>query len=106
MMRAGRIRGHVLQRGRALAAATNAAPTQQEGALRRRSGMQTWSASLDPVLPRHVVRHELSGSDRLCAHDGSTLVEIGVEASEQLDIIPQQVRVIRHERVNRLPVLR
>lgn len=27
------------------------------------------------------------------------LVEIGVEVSEQLDIIPQQVRVIRHERV-------
>ena len=29
----------------------------------------------------------------------SVLREIGVEASEQLDIIPQQVRVIRHERV-------
>jgi transposase len=27
------------------------------------------------------------------------LREIGVEASEQLDIVPQQVRVIRHERV-------
>jgi transposase len=32
-------------------------------------------------------------------HDGAALREIGVEASEQLDIIPQQVRVIRHERV-------
>jgi transposase len=30
---------------------------------------------------------------------GSALREIGVEASEQLDIVPQQVRVIRHERV-------
>jgi transposase len=27
------------------------------------------------------------------------LSEIGVEVSEQLDIVPQQVRVIRHERV-------
>jgi len=54
---------------------------------------------LDPALPRHVVRHELPESDRICPHDGSSLKEIGVEASEQLDIISQQVRVIRHERV-------
>ena len=54
---------------------------------------------LDPILPRHVVRHELPESERTCPHDGATLQEIGVEASEQLDIIPQQVRVIRHERV-------
>jgi transposase len=54
---------------------------------------------LDPALPRHVVRHELAESERVCPHDGSPLKEIGVEASEQLDIIPQQVRVIRHERV-------
>jgi transposase len=54
---------------------------------------------LDPALPRHVVRHELPESERMCPHDGSPLKEIGVEASEQLDIIPQQVRVIRHERV-------
>jgi transposase len=45
------------------------------------------------------VRHELSAAERVCSHDGATLVEIGVEASEQLSIIPQQVRVIRHERV-------
>jgi len=54
---------------------------------------------LDPALPREVVRHELPEAERVCPHDGSTLTEIGVEASEQLDIIPQQVRVIRHERV-------
>src|SRR5438093_722059 len=53
---------------------------------------------LDPALARHVVRHELPESERVCPHDGATLREIGVEASEQLDIIPQQVRVIRHER--------
>ena len=54
---------------------------------------------LDPALPREVMRHELPVSERTCPHDGATLTEIGVEASEQLDIIPQQVRVIRHERV-------
>jgi transposase len=54
---------------------------------------------LDPALPREVVRHELPEGERVCPHDGAALREIGVEVSEQFDIIPQQVRVIRHERV-------
>ena len=54
---------------------------------------------LDPALPRDIVRHELPEPERVCAHDGAALVEIGVEISEQLDIIPQQVRVIQHQRV-------
>jgi len=54
---------------------------------------------LDPALPREVVRHELPEGERTCPHDGAALREIGVEVSEQLDIVPQQVRVIRHERV-------
>lgn len=54
---------------------------------------------LDPALPREIVRHELPESERHCPHDGKALVEIGVEISEQLDIIPQQVRVIQHQRV-------
>ncbi len=54
---------------------------------------------LDPALPREVVRHELPEGERVCPRDGAALNEIGVEVSEQLDIVPQQVRVIRHERV-------
>jgi transposase len=54
---------------------------------------------LDPALPRDVRRHELPEDQRVCPHDGAALREIGAEVSEQLDIIPQQVRVIRHERV-------
>jgi len=54
---------------------------------------------LDPSLPREVIRHELPESERTCPHDGTALVEMGVEISEQLDIIPQQVRVIQHQRV-------
>ena len=38
-------------------------------------------------------------SERLWGHDATLLVEIGVEISEQLDIIPQQVRVIQNQRV-------
>ncbi|MBB5503125.1 IS66 family transposase [Paraburkholderia sp. MM5384-R2] len=54
---------------------------------------------LDPNLPREVRRHELPEAERFCAHDGNPLVEIGVETSEQLDVIPEQVRVIQHQRV-------
>lgn len=54
---------------------------------------------LDPALPREVLRHELPEDERVCPHDGTALREIGVVVSEQMDIIPQQVRVIRHERV-------
>ncbi|WP_416136213.1 IS66 family insertion sequence element accessory protein TnpB [Aquabacterium sp. A7-Y] len=50
--------------------------------------------ALDPALPREVVRHELPEGERVCPHDGTRLSEIGVEVSEQLDIVPQQVRVI------------
>src|SRR5262249_38765365 len=54
---------------------------------------------LDPALPRTVVRHELPEGERVCPCDGAALTEIGVEVSEQLDIVPQQVRVIQHQRV-------
>lgn len=54
---------------------------------------------LDPSLPREVRRHELPEDERVCPHDGTALREIGVVVSEQLDIVPQQMHVIRHERV-------
>lgn len=54
---------------------------------------------LDAALPREVIRHELSEAERICPNDGARLEEIGIETSEQLDIVPAQVRVIRHKRV-------
>ncbi|WP_296792302.1 IS66 family transposase, partial [Variovorax sp.] len=54
---------------------------------------------LDPNLPREFVRHELPEAERFCSNDGHALVEFGVEISEQLDVIPEQVRVIQHQRV-------
>lgn len=54
---------------------------------------------LDPALPREIVRHELPEAERVCAHDGHTLVEIGAEISEQMDVIPEQVRVLQHHRI-------
>ena len=99
-----------------LAATTQAAPAQEEAESVESNDADTAAAAagsgdkhkhqpkrgrkpLDAALPRQIERHELPASERICPHDGSTLVEIGVEASEQIEIIPQQVRVIRHERV-------
>ena len=88
----------------ALAAATQAVPAREDGdqdsaEVAGHKRAKRGRKPLDAALPRHVVRHEIAESERICPHDGATLTEIGVEASEQLDIIPQQVRVIRHERV-------
>jgi transposase len=53
---------------------------------------------LPAALPRIEVIHELPAEERICTHDGEALVEIGEEISEQLDIVPAQVRVLRHVR--------
>jgi transposase len=80
----------------------NATPAREDEAATRVAGhtrARRGRKPLDPNLPREIVRHELAESDRYCAHDGHVLVEIGVETSEQLDVIPEQVRVIQHQRV-------
>lgn len=87
----------------ALAPTTSTEPAREEepgvevaGHQRKKRGVRK---PIDPALPRDIVRHELPESVRVCPHDGSVLVEIGAEISEQLDIVPQQVRVIQHQRV-------
>jgi len=49
-------------------------------------------------LPRVDVIHELPAEQRICPHDGAQLKEINEVVSEQLDIVPAQIRVIRHIR--------
>lgn len=49
-------------------------------------------------LPRIDVIHELPEAERHCPHDGARLVPISDVISEQLDIIPAQIRVLRHIR--------
>ena len=49
-------------------------------------------------LPRIDVIHELPESERHCDHDGLLLAEIDEVISEQLDIIPARIQVIRHIR--------
>jgi transposase len=53
---------------------------------------------LSATLPRVEVIHDLSAEEKICAADGTTLVRIGEEISEQLDYQPAQIRVIRNIR--------
>ena len=53
---------------------------------------------LPATLPRIDVIHDLPEEEKVCAHDGERLVSIGEVVSEQLDIIPAKVQVIRHIR--------
>jgi len=53
---------------------------------------------LPESLPRVDVVHELSNEERICPHDGAILAEIGEVTSEQLDIVPARIQVIRHIR--------
>ena len=53
---------------------------------------------LSTHLPRVEVIHDLSEADKICPVDGSMLERIGEETSEQLEVIPAQIRVLRHIR--------
>ena len=54
--------------------------------------------ALPDTLPRVDIVHELDEAARRCPHDGQTLIEIGDVTSEQLDIVPAKIQVLRHIR--------
>lgn len=61
---------------------------------RKKRGRNPLSSS----LPRIDVVHEIPKFEQFCPHDGNPLTEIGAVTSEQLDIIPAKIQVIRHIR--------
>lgn len=52
---------------------------------------------LPPELPRVEVLHDLAEEEKVCAC-GCALHRIGEEVSEQLDIVPARIQVLRHVR--------
>ncbi len=50
---------------------------------------------LSKDLPRKEIIIELLSEERVCSYDGSVLKEIGEVVSEQIDIIPQSILVIK-----------
>jgi len=76
-----------------------AEPTEDEtvtvpGHTRRKRGRKP----LPETLPRVEVVHDLPDNEQVCPHDGNSLTEIGEVVSEQLDIVPAKIQVIRHIR--------
>jgi transposase len=53
---------------------------------------------LPDYIERVDVLHDLPEAEKVCPHDGTTLERIGEEISEQLDVIPAKVQVLRHIR--------
>ena len=53
---------------------------------------------LPDSLPRVEVIHDLADREKVCPKDGTALELIGEGSSEQLDIVPAKVQVIRHIR--------
>ncbi len=54
-------------------------------------------APLPTELPRVVILHDVPEADRLCPC-GTPMVLMGQQISEQLDIVPMQIRVLQHVR--------
>jgi transposase len=65
-----------------------------EGHARRKHGRRP----LPAWIPRLEILHDLSEAEKVCAADGAALVRIGEEVSEQLELVPATVRVLRHVR--------
>ncbi len=61
---------------------------------RKKSGRKP----LPKALPRMDEIHDIPESERVCPHDGNVLTEMNEIISEQLDIIPAKIQVIRHIR--------
>lgn len=55
--------------------------------------------ALPQELPREEIVYDLDEAEKRCPHDGAGLKVIGEETSEQLEIIPATVKVIRHIRL-------
>ena len=61
-------------------------------------GKRSGRKILPPELPRITVEHDLTESEKICPNDGTALHRLGTVVSEQLDIIPMRIQVIRHVR--------
>jgi transposase len=55
--------------------------------------------SIPDAIPREDIVYDLPEDEKMCPHDGSPLKEIGSDDHEQLDIIPAQIKVLRHRRL-------
>jgi len=76
----------------ALPVAPTTPPTHQPAAKKRGK-----RAPLPAELPRVVIIHDVPEAERTCPC-GTPMVKMGQQVSEQLDIVPMQIRVLQHVR--------
>jgi transposase len=69
------------------------------GPSKRRKRSRGRVGKLPDHLQREIIRHELSEAERACPCCGELRQEIGVESSEQLEIVPAKLKVLQHDRV-------
>jgi transposase len=62
----------------------------------RRIKAKRIQAPLPESLPREERLYDLEDSQKICPHDGTELKPIGQAIHEQLEIIPAQLKVVRH----------
>ena len=74
-----------------------AAPTDQGNDKQAKKPARGKRSPLPAELERVDVVHDVPEAERTCPC-GAPMVEIGCDVSEQLDIVPMQVRVLRHIR--------
>ena len=56
------------------------------------------SKKIPAGLPRVEVLHDIPEEEKICPHDGTALVRIGEETSEQFHFIPATMEVLKHIR--------
>ena len=78
-------------------AAPTTVPVDQVIAQTSAKPMRGKRRPLPTALPRVDVIHDVAQDQRTCPC-GTPMIEIGQDISEQLDIVPMQVRVLRHIR--------
>jgi transposase len=83
---------------REAAEAASKAPERDEVQVPAHTRKKGGRRPLPESLPCIEVFHDLPDEEKVCASDGSRLVEIGREESEQLEIEPAKLRRVRHIR--------
>ena len=69
------------------------------GKRRRKRKSRGRVGKLPEHLEREILRHELTPAQRQCPGCGELREEMGVESSEQLELIPARLKVLQHDRV-------
>ena len=55
--------------------------------------------SIPVDYPVEDIVYDINDEDKICPHDGTELIQFGIESHKQIEIIPQKIKVIRHVRL-------